>query len=87
MGDIIDAIQHREKRRELGWSESADLLPSAELSMKWYLRGGFNAAAAREICGDVEEVASGAVITAPMTEAAAKEAFDKLGAVAMLRVL
>jgi len=87
MGDIIDAIQHREKRRELGWSESADLLPSAELPMKWYLRGDFDAAAAKEICGGAEEVAPGAVITALMTEVAAKEAFDKLGAVAMLRVL
>ncbi len=39
MGDVMDAVQHREKRRELGWSESAELADFAALSMKWYLRG------------------------------------------------
>ena len=87
MGDIIDAIQHREKRRELGWSESADLLPSSELSMKWYLRGAFTDAQAEEVCPQAKKVADGAVITEPMTEDAAKAAADKLGATAMLRVL
>ena len=55
--------------------------------MKWYLRGAFSAADAKAVCGDVEEVAEGAVITAPMAEAAAKEAAEKLGAAALLRVL
>ena len=87
MGDIIDAIQHREKRRELGWSESADLLPSSELSMKWYLRGEFTDAQAAEVCPQAKKVADGAVITEAMTEDAAKAAADKLGATAMLRVL
>lgn len=87
MGDIIDAVQHREKRRELGWSESADLLPSAELPMKWYLRGSFDAEAAKAVCGEAEKVADGAVITAPMKEADAKAAAQRLGAAAMLRVL
>jgi len=87
MGDIIDAIQHREKRRELGWSESADLLPSSELPMKWYLRGSFTDAQVQDVCGQAEKVVGGAVITAPMTETAAKAAADKLGAAAMLRVL
>ena len=87
IGDVIDAVAHREKRRDLGWSESAELANSAELAMKWYLRGEFSAADAKAVCGDVEEVAEGAVITAPMAEAAAKEAAEKLGAAALLRVL
>ena len=29
IGDVIDAVAHREKRRDLGWSESADLANSA----------------------------------------------------------
>jgi homoserine dehydrogenase len=87
IGDVIDAVAHREKRRDLGWSESADLANSAELAMKWYLRGEFSAADAKAACGDVEEVAEGAVITALMTETEAKAAADKLGAAVMLRVL
>lgn len=87
MGDVIDAIQHREKRRELGWSESADLADSALLPMKWYLRGDFTAADAKEACGEAEEIAPNAVITAAMTEIEAKAAAEKLSAAAMLRVL
>ena len=87
IGDVIDAVAHREKRRDLGWSESADLANPAELAMKWYLRGEFSVADAKAACGDVEEVAEGAVITAPMAEADAKAAAEKLGAAALLRVL
>ncbi|MBR5471453.1 MAG: homoserine dehydrogenase [Oscillibacter sp.] len=87
MGDVIDAIQHREKRRELGWSESADLADSALLPMKWYLRGDFTAADAKAVCGEVEEIAPNAVITAAMSEIDAKAVAEKLSAAAMLRVL
>ena len=87
IGDVIDAVAHREKRRDLGWSEPADLANPAELAMKWYLRGAFSAADAKAVCGDVEEVAEGAVITVPMKEADAKAAAEKLGAAALLRVL
>ena len=27
MGDILDALDHRAKRRDLGWSEGADIRP------------------------------------------------------------
>jgi homoserine dehydrogenase len=87
IGDVIDAVVHREKRRDLGWSESADLANVAELAMKWYLRGEFSADEAKAACGDVEVVGEGAVITAPMAEAAVKAAAEKLGAAALLRVL
>lgn len=87
MGDIIDALQHREKRRELGWSESADLADPAKLPLKWYLRGGFTAAEAAAVCGDVQEVGEGAVITGLLTGGEAAAAAEKLGAAAMLRVL
>ena len=87
IGDVIDAVAHREKRRDLGWSEPADLADPAELVMKWYLRGAFSTAEAKAVCGEVEEVAEGAVITVPMAEADAKAAAEKLGAAALLRVL
>jgi len=87
MGDIIDAIQHREKRRELGWSEVADLVNTDDLAMKWYLRGEFSVADAKAECGEVEELAANAVIAGPMTKAEAESAAEKLGAAALLRVL
>ena len=87
IGDVIDAVAHREKRRDLGWSEPADLADPAELVMKWYLRGAFSTAEAKAVCGEVEEVAESAVITVPMAEADAKAAAEKLGAAALLRVL
>lgn len=87
MGDIIDALAHREKRRDLGWTEPADLAGEDEIKMKWYLRGAFTAADAQAACGQVAEVAPGAVITEALTASEARAAADKLGAEAMLRVL
>ena len=87
MGDVIDAIQHRAKRRDLGWSQGADLVAAADLPMRWYLRGDFSLDDARTVCGQAEELAQGAVITGTMTEMEAKAAAEKLGAVSMLRVL
>lgn len=87
MSDVLDVLQHRAKRRDLGWSESAELAVTEEIPMKWYLRGEFSAAEAKSACGEVEELAPGAVITAPMTELAVKAAAEKLGASAVLRVL
>ena len=87
MSDVLDAAAHREKRRDLSWNESADITPAEELPMKWYLRGAFSTEDARTVCGEVEVLASGAVITGAMTEADAKAAAEKLGAAAMLHVL
>ena len=87
MGDVIDAVQHRQKRRDLGWSQGADLVPGAELPMRWYLRGGFSLDDARAVCGQAEELSQGAVLTGALTEGQAKAAAEKLGAVSMLRVL
>ena len=87
LSDVMDTIRHRERRRNLGWSQSADLVAADDLVMRWYLRGDFSLDAAKAVCGEVEELTEGAVITAPMTGAAAKEAAKALGAAAMLRVL
>ena len=76
MGDVMDALQHRAKRRDLGWSESAELADFAGLSMKWYLRGDFTPPE-----GSME-LSGGAVIAGPMTAAQA----EKLGAAALLPV-
>ena len=87
MGDVIDAIQHRAKRRDLGWRQGADLVSAAQLPMRWYLRGDFTLEDTRAICGKAEALGQGAVITGVMTEAEARAAGSKLGAVSMLRVL
>ena len=39
MGDVLDALAHRAKRRDLGWSESAPLIrQEQDLPLFWYLR-------------------------------------------------
>lgn len=81
MGDVMDALQHRAKRRDLGWSESADLADFGGLSMKWYLRGDFPAPEGSEA------LSGGAAITGPMTAAEAGALAERLGAVALLPVL
>ena len=80
MGDVMDALQHRAKRRNLGWSESAELADFAGLSMKWYLRGDFPAPEGST------ELSGGAVIVGPMTAAQAEALAEKLGAAALLPV-
>lgn len=83
MGDIIDAVAHRDVRRDLGWTEEAELADANEIPMKWYLRGEFSA----DSVENAEKVAENAVITAPLTKAQAQAQAEKLGAAAMLRVL
>ena len=83
MSDVLDVLDHRAKRRNLGWSQGAELAAIEEIPMKWYLRGAFDAATVE----NAEKIADGAVITAPMTEIQAKAAAEKLGAAVMLRVL
>ena len=82
MGDIIDALQHRSKRRELGWSESAELVSFDELVMPWYLRGGSVLA----VTG-CTALSDGAFLTGPMSAKDAKALAEKLGAEALLPVL
>ena len=81
MGDVMDALQHREKRRDLGWSESAELAGFDGLSMRWYLRGGFQTP---EGC---EALSDGAVLTGVMSAGDAKALAERLGAAALLPVL
>ena len=87
LSDVMDAIAHRSKRRNLDWSQSAQMVSASELPMSWYLRGAFSAGDARAVCGPVTLLGDGAVITPPMTAAKAREAAEKLGAAAMLHVL
>lgn len=81
MGDIIDALQHREKRRDLSWNESAALADFGELSMRWYLRGSFAVEAGWEA------LEGGAVMTGVMAARDAMALAEKLGAEAILPVL
>ena len=87
MSDVLDAAAHRQNRRDIGWNESAEVTPAGEIPMKWYLRGSFSSEDAKTLCGEVEVLSSGAVITGALTEAQTKDAAEKLGAAAMLRVL
>ena len=80
MGEVMDALQHRAKRRNLGWSESAELADFDGLSMKWYLRGDFTPPEGST------ELSGGAVIAGPMTAAQAEALAEKLGAAALLPV-
>lgn len=82
MGDVLDVLEHREKRRNLGWSESADLIDfSNELPMYWYLRGDFTAPPSSEVLSD------GAVIVGPVSHRQAKALAQRVGAQALLPVL
>ena len=81
MGDIMDALAHRAKRRNLGWSEPAALIDrEKELSVRWYFRGG-------EAPDGGERLEGGASIAGPMSECEAKALAEKLGAAALLPVL
>jgi len=81
LGDVIDVLAHREKRRDLGWGEAADMADmNCELPLYWYLRGDFEAPA------DGERLAEGAVILGPMTKDEAQARGRQLGAAAMLPV-
>ncbi len=82
MGDVIDALTHRKKRRELGWSEPAELADlERELPMRWYMRGVFPAPAGSE------PLSGAAAITVPMPAAEARTLALQLDAKAVLPVL
>ena len=82
MGDILDALAHRDKRRNLGWSQSAELIDlETELPLYWYLRGGFTLPAGCEPLSDK------AVIVGPVTGAKARALAQRVGAQTLLPVL
>ena len=82
MGDVLDALEHREKRRNLGWNGDADLVDlETELPLYWYLRGDFAAPPSSE------RLAEGAVIVGPVSRKEAKVLAARVGAQAMLPVL
>ena len=82
MGDVLDALEHREKRRNLGWNGDAALVDlETELPLYWYLRGDFAAPPSSE------RLAEGAVIVGPVSRKEAKVLAARVGAQAMLPVL
>ena len=82
MGDVLDALEHREKRRNLGWSQGADLVDlDSDLPLYWYLRGDFTAPPSSE------RLAEGAVIVGPVSRKEAKALAARVNAEAMLPVL
>ena len=82
MGDVLDALEHREKRRNLGWSQGADLVDlDSDLPLYWYLRGDFTAPPSSE------RLAEGAVIVGPVSRKEAKALAARVNADAMLPVL
>ena len=82
MGDVLDALAHRNKRRDLGWSESAPLIDQErELPLYWYLRGDFAQPEGSE------KLAEGAYIVGPLSAQAAKELAEQVKAAALMPVL
>ncbi len=81
MSDVIDALQHRVRRRNLGWSESAELAGPDQLSMRWYLRGDF------PVPAGCEALSGGGIITGVLHAGEARTLAEKLGAAALLPVL
>lgn len=82
MGDVLDALEHREKRRNLGWNGDAALVDlETELPLYWYLRGDFAAPPSSE------RLAEGAVIVGPVSRKEAKVLAARVGAQAILPVL
>lgn len=82
MGDVLDALEHREKRRNLGWCEGADLVDlDSELPLYWYFRGDFAPPPSSE------RLAEGAVIVGPVPRKEAKILAARVGAQVVLPVL
>ena len=81
MGDVLDALAHRAKRRDLGWSESAPLIrQEQDLPLFWYLRS-------ESAPEGGEKLAEGAYITDPLSVKDARELAEKVNAAALLPVL
>lgn len=82
MGDVIDVLNHREKRRSIGWIESAQLADmERDVPLYWYLRGG------AETPAGSESLADGACIVGPLCRKDAKSLAERLGAQMLLPVL
>ena len=82
VGDIMDALEHRAKRRELGWSQPAELIQlETELPLYWYLRGELTPPAGCEV------LSGKAVIVGPVPGAEAKALARRVGADTLLPVL
>lgn len=82
MGDVIDALDHREKRRDIHWGAGVPLADmDSDVALYWYLRGNFEAPA------DSEKLAEGACIAGPLCRSEAKALAQQLGAETLLPVL
>ena len=82
MGDVLDALEHRAKRRNLGWSQGADLVDlDSGLPLYWYLRGDLTPPPSSE------RLAEGAVIVGPVSRKEAKALAARVNAEVMLPVL
>lgn len=82
VGDVVDALLHRNSRRAIGWGEAAELADfETELPLYWYLRGGFTAPPSSETLSD------GAVIVGPVPFREARALAARVGAQALLPVL
>lgn len=67
MGDVLDALAHREKRRNLGWSRDAALADlETALSMRWYIRGADRLTAA--MTAREARAMAGQTLTLPVLE-------------------
>ena len=78
----MDALAHRASRRDLDWSESAQLAKlDTDLHLYWYLRGNF------AVPPSGESLAEGAAVTGPITRREAQALAKQVGAKVLLPVL
>lgn len=82
VGDVVDALLHRERRRDIGWGQEAPLADfETELPLYWYLRGSFTAPSGSETLSD------GAIIVGPVPFREARSLAARVGAETLLPVL
>ena len=55
-------------------------MDAGQVETRWYLRGAFSPADAEAVLGEAQPIGEGAVLTAPMGAARAKEAAEKAAA-------
>ncbi len=67
IGDVIDAVTHREKRRNLGWSEPADLADPGLLPARRYFRVRDSLRDVAVVCGQVQMLKEGDGYTSFLT--------------------
>ena len=81
VGDVVDCILHREKRRAIDWEAGSgeEVVPFESLELRWLVRTEAAAGAVAAALGPVEAVPgqNGAYVTGPVSKAKLDELREK----------